>query len=277
MSFGMRVVLILWDVTVAVLKVLRIRNDMTLIARLTSRFAIALGLLAPCAAPLHAQQLPPSQNVIVLAASASVEVNKDWLTVVFSTTRDGPDAAGVQAQLRAALDAALAEAKKVAKPGQVEVQTGGFSMFPRYAPPTPKQSSVGQPGAINGWQGSTELIVEGRDTQAIAQLTARVQTLSIARVATSLSREARQKVEADVAAQAIERFRARADAVSKQFGFSGWTVREVAVNADSPGGMQFQEGNRMAVRASASADSPLPVEAGKATVTATVSGSVQMK
>jgi predicted secreted protein len=278
-SFGCALRPILKDVTVAGLELFHQRNDMTWITRLSSRLGLALGLAALVglfSTATLAQTLPPPQNVVVLAASASVEVNKDWLTVVFSTSKDGADAAAVQAQLRSALEAALAEAKKIAKADQVEVQTGAFSLFPRYAPPTPKQQSVGQPGAINGWQGSTELVVEGRDMQAIAQLTGRIQTLSIARVATSLSRQARQKVEGDVAAQAIDRFRARADAVTKQFGFGSWTVREVSVNSDAPGGVpQFQE---MAMRAKmADSDSALPVAAGKATVTANVSGSVQMK
>ena len=162
-----------------------------------------------------AQTPPPPQNVVSLSASATVEVSKDWLTVVFATTREGTDAGLVQSQLKQALDAALAEARKLAKPGQVEVQTGGFSLQPRYAPK----------GGINGWQGSAELIVEGRDTGAIAQLTGRVQSLSIARVGFSLSREAREKVEADVAAQAITRFRSRAEAVAKQFGFGGYVLR----------------------------------------------------
>lgn len=235
--------------------------------------ALALGGLAAAA---MAQNLPPPQNVIVLAASAALEVNKDWLTVVFSTTRDGPDAAVVQAQLRQALDAALTEAKKIVKPGQVEVQTGAFSLFPRYAPPNPKQASAGMQGGIVGWQGNTELVVEGRDTQAIAELTARVQTLSIARVSSSLSREARQKVEGEVTAQAIERFRARADAVSRQFGFGGWTVREVSVSSDQAQGAPVAYMRTLAVRAG-SGDEALPVEAGKATVTVAVSGSVQMK
>ena len=222
-----------------------------------------------------AQVLPPPQNVVTLTATATVEVNKDWLTVVFSTTREGSDAAAVQSQLKQALDAALTEARKSAKPGQVEVQTGAFSLYPRYAPPNPKASSSGLQAGISGWQGSTELIVQGRDTQAVSQLTARIQTLSIARVGFSLSREAREKVEADVAAEAIARFRARADAVSRQFGFAGYTVREVSVSSD-PGAMQPQPMMRaQAMRAGG--DEGLPVEAGKATVTATVSGSVQMK
>jgi predicted secreted protein len=225
----------------------------------------AAAALAACSAGAQNLQ-PPPQNVVSLTASASVEVNKDWLTVVFSATREGADAATVQSQLRQALDTALAEARKAARPGQVEVQTGGFSLYPRYAPK----------GGISGWQGSTELVVEGRDTQAIAQLTGRIQTMAIARVGFSLSREAREKVEADVTAQAIARFRARGEAVSQQFGFTGYTVREVAVSSNEPQGgpvpmMRAQASRAMVV------EEALPVEAGKATVTATVSGSVQMK
>jgi predicted secreted protein len=223
-----------------------------------------------------AQTAPAPQNVVVLNASATLDVNKDWLTIVFSTTREGPDAATVQAQLRQALEAALLEARKIAKPGQVEVQTGAFSLFPRYAPPTPKQASSGTPPGISGWQGSTELVVEGRDMQAIAQLSGRIQSLSIGRVASSLSREARQKVEGEVTAQAIDRFRARADAVTRQFGYSGYGVREVSVSSDQPQGMPMVYARQMAMRSGAE-DAALPVEAGKATVTISVSGSVQMK
>ena len=232
----------------------------------TVRGLAGLSLLAAAAAAA-AQNLPPPQNVVSLSASATVEVPKDWLTVVFSTTREGSDAAVVQAQLKQALDAALNEARKVAKPGQVEVQTGGFSLMPRYAPKTT---------TISGWQGSTELVVEGRDSTTIAQLTGRVQTLSIARVSFSLSREARQKVEGDVAAQAIERFRARADAVSRQFGFTGYTVREVAVNTEGHMGQPVPV-MRMQASAMMAEGAALPVEAGKASVTASVNGSVQMK
>jgi len=228
--------------------------------------AIAFAVLGT-AAVATAQTLPPPQNVVSLSASATLEVPQDWLTVVLSTTREGGDAALVQSQLKQALEAALAEARKAAKPGQVEVRTGGFSLAPRYNP---------KGGSITGWQGSTELVVEGRDGTAIAQLTGRVQTLTIARVGHSLSREARSKVEGEVAAMAIERFRARADAVSRQLGFAGYTVREVAVNSD---GGNDQPLPRMRLQASAvmGEGAALPVEAGKATVTANVSGSVQMR
>lgn len=232
--------------------------------------AAAAAAVLGAATPALAQVQPPPQNVLNISASASTEVARDWLTVVFATTRESVDAAAVQGQLKQALDAALAEARKVARAGQVEVATGGFSLSPRYA------ARANAAPQISGWQGSAELVVEGRDVQAIAALTARITTLSIARTGFSLSREARQKVEDEVAAQAIERWRARADTMSRQFGFTGYQVREVAVNAEG-GGMVAQPMVRaQAARMSAMEDSALPVEGGKATVTATVSGSVQM-
>ncbi len=232
--------------------------------------------LAPAAlAPAAAQTLPPPSNVVSLSATASVEVANDWLSLVFSTSRDGTDAASVQAQLRQALDAALAEARKAAKPGALEVQTGAFQLYPRYAPPNPKAPGAAAAGGIVGWQGSAELLVQGRDVTAISQLAGRIQTLSIARTGFSLSREAREKVEADVTAQAIARFRTRAEAVSRAFGMASYSLREVNVGSDeaNPGAP------RQLMRAQASAvmaDAALPVEAGKAVVTANVSGSVQL-
>ena len=213
----------------------------------------------------------PVNGVLNLSTAATVEVTKDVLGVSFTVTREGADAQAVQSALKQALEAALAEARKIVKPGAVEVQTGNFALYPRYRDPV-----KGGQATISGWQGSAELMVQGKDIAAIAQLSGRIQTMSIARVGYSLSREAREKVEADVAAEAIARFRVRAEAVSKQFGFAGYTVREVAVASE---GAQYQP-QPLAMRAQAmrsGADEALPVEAGKAQVTATVSGSVQMK
>jgi predicted secreted protein len=223
-----------------------------------------LGLAAP-GARAQAALAPPPQNVVSLAATASLELTMDWLTIVFSTAREGSDAAAVQSQLRQALDTALAEARKGARPGEVNVRTGAFSLYPRHA----------AKGGLAGWQGSAELIVEGRDAAALSQLAGRIQTLTIARVQWSLSREAREKVEGEVTAQAIARFRARADLVARQFGFGSWTVREVNVSSNDAPGLPVPVMRAQAMRAAAD-EAPLPVEAGKATVTATVGGSVQL-
>ena len=171
----------------------------------------------------------------------------------------------MQSQLKQALDAALAEAKKVARPGQVDVQTGNFSLYPRYA----------SKGGISGWQGSAELIVEGRDMPAIGQLTGRITTLTVARVGYSLSREVREKAEADAAAQAIARYRAKAADYAQQFGYAGYAIREISVGANERRRSRPVQ-QRMTAMASSAGES-LPVEAGNAAVVVNVNGTIQMK
>lgn len=228
-------------------------------------FVLALATV-PAPAAAQVPVLAPPANVVSLSATATIELPTDWLTVVYTTTREGPEAAAVQTQLRQALDAALAEARKVAKPGEVLVRTGGFSLNPRYA----------AKGGITGWQGSAELVVEGRDATAIAQTMGRIQTMTIGRVGWSLSRDARERVEGEASAQAITKFRARADAVARQFGMTGYAIREVNVMTNEPPPGMPQPMARVRAMAAGAAEESLPVEAGKALVTATVSGSVQM-
>ena len=110
---------------------------------------------------------------------------------------------------------------------------------------------------------------------AIAALAGRVTTMTVGRVGYGLSRELREKTESDVSAQAIARYRARAADYAKGFGYAGYSIREVNVSANEPPGVVPMM--RAAKSMAASDESgPLPVEAGKAPVTVTVSGTVQM-
>jgi len=205
--------------------------------------------------------------VVNLSASGYLEVPQDWLTMHLNTTREGADAASVQTQLKTALDAALAVARASAQPQQMQVRTGPLSLYPRY----------GSNGKINGWQGTAELVIEGRDFARISSTAGQIQTLTLGQVGFSLSREAQRKLESDVQAMAIERFKARAGEVARAFGFQGYALREVSVSsADQESVRPYPRA--MAVQAKAvMADTPVPVEAGKATVNITVSGSVQLR
>jgi len=91
----------------------------------------------------------------------------------------------------------------------------------------------------------------------------------------SVSREAREKVEGEVTAQAIARFRAKAADYAKAFGYAGFTLREVNVNAD--GATPPRPYQMKAALSSMAAAAPMPVAAGSGSVTARVNGSVQMK
>jgi predicted secreted protein len=229
-------------------------------------------MLAGCAlvgacSGLAAQTMPmaPPQNVLQLHATGSLEVQQDLLMINLTTAREGADPAVVQGQLKTALDAALVEARKTAQPGQLDVRTGNFAIYPRH----------NRDGKLSGWTGTAELVLEGRDFARITQAAGRIQTLTMGGVSFGLSREQRAKVEAEAQTLAIERFKSKAAELAKGFGFTGYSLREVAVNANEPG---FGPPPRMAMQSkAASADAAVPVEAGKSTVTVTVSGSVQLR
>ena len=206
------------------------------------------------------------QNVVQLSANAAVEAQQDILTITMNTTREAADANTVQAQLKTALDTALTEAKKNAAPGQLDVRTGNFSLYPRY----------GKDSKINGWQGSTELVLEGRDFAKISSTAGKIQTLTLGNVGFSLSREQRNKVETEAQQIAIERFRAKASDIAKSFGMTNYSLREVTVNAGDQGYSPRPRMAEMSMKM-ASADAAVPVEAGKSTVIVTVSGSVQLR
>lgn len=232
--------------------------------------SIAACALMTCATGLFAQPMAgmggPLQNVAQLSASGSVEVQQDLLSIAMNTSASGADANAVQTQLKQALDAALAIARPAVLPGQLDLRTGNFSLYPRYD----------KNGKINGWQGSTELVLDGRDFSRITTTAGKIQSLTLGNVSFALSREQRAKVEAEAQTIAIDRFKAKALEVSKSFGFTGYTLREVSINAND---QSFQPRPRaMAMMAkSAESDSPVSVEAGKSTVLVNVSGSVQMR
>lgn len=234
------------------------------------RHALIATLLAAAVwlpAARAAEPTPPA-NLLNLASSANLEVTKDLLSITLQAVREGPDSAAVQAGLKQALDAALVEARKAAAPGAMEVRTGNFSINPRF----------GKDGKTNGWQGSAELVLEGKDMQRVAQTAGKLNaTMNIVNVGQSLSRELAEKHEAEVTAQAIQKFRARATELARQFGFSGYTLREVSVQSGegspAPRPMYRMRADAMM----SSAEAAVPIEAGKGLVTASVNGSVQLQ
>lgn len=229
--------------------------------------AALLVLASAVQAQVPAATVAP-QNVFQLSATGQVEVQQDLLALTLVASREGADAAGVQAQLRGALDEALAEAKKTAQPGQMDVRTGSFSVNPRYD----------RNGRIGGWHGRAELVLQGRDFPRITSAAARVSSMTIGDVGFGLSREQRARTESEAQAQAIERFKARATEITRAFGFAGYTLREVSVDSQDEGHAP-RPYMRAAVAEAASSlkSAPVAVEPGTGVVRVTVSGSVQAR
>jgi predicted secreted protein len=228
--------------------------------------ALVLGALSP---GLQAQSpVPPPEpaQLLNLSASAVQQASQDWLRVVVRTTLDGADAMGVQRQLKKALDEALQQLGPQVQPRQLEVSTGAFGVQPRYS----------DKGRVIGWQGQADLVIEGRDFARIAQAVAQVPRMPVESAQFSLSREGRQKLEAEVQSQAVQNFRQRAQALARDFGFAGYTLRQVNVSsAERP--EPVVQARMMVTADAAPAPSPIPLVAGKDEVRITVSGSIQLR
>ncbi len=206
----------------------------------------------------------PQRNVVSLSATASQEIAQDLLAVTLNVTREGNQAAEVQGQLKQVLDSALSEARKSEQVGAMAIRTGAFSMYPRY----------NNQGRINGWQGSAQLVLEGTDMARIAQVAGKLTQLSVGGVEYGLSRLTRESSESALLAQAVARYRAKAQDVAKAFGMDSFVLGEVSVQSGEPGFESRPMPMLKAMSAAAADSAPLPVAPGKGTVSVSVSGSV---
>ncbi|MBL0420352.1 SIMPL domain-containing protein [Ramlibacter sp. AW1] len=215
-------------------------------------------------------QTPPAtplvpENVLNFSTSASVDVPQDKLSLRLSTTREAPVAQAVQEQLKAAVDQALGQLRPQAQEQLMEVRTGGLNVQPRF----------GRDGRIQSWTGTAEILLEGQDIARITRAAGRIESMTVAGVEFGLSRERLREAEARAQHEAIQRFRAKATELARAFGFGGYVLREASVDSNEQGPPPRPRMLAMEARA-ATADSPVPVEAGRTTVRVNVSGSIQM-
>ncbi|MBU9514430.1 SIMPL domain-containing protein [Burkholderia multivorans] len=246
---------------------------------MTKKSAVALSLALAAAVPValtlaspaaHAQAVnphfPEPAGVLSLSSQASADVPQDIIHITLFYEQQAKDPGSLTSALNQRADAAFAQAKGVSG---VSAHTGAFSVYP----------STDRDGKISAWRGRTEVVLESRDFAAASKLAGQLSNLmQVANVEFSLSPEAQRAAEQKLTTEAIKSFRARADEAAKAFGYSSYTIRDVNVGS----GRNVQPYPRMMAMAAAPMDSakmsaPITVEGGKATVSVTVNGSVQMK
>ncbi|KVV46874.1 hypothetical protein WT27_06140 [Burkholderia territorii] len=246
---------------------------------MTKKSALALSLALAAAVPValtlaspavHAQtanpHFPEPAGVLSLSSQASADVPQDIIHITLFYEQQAKDPGSLTSALNQRADAALAQAKGVSG---VTARTGAFSVYP----------STDRDGKISAWRGRTEVVLESRDFSAASKLAGQLSNqMQIANVEFSLSPEAQRAAEQKLTTEAIKSFRARADEAAKAFGYNSYSIRDVNVG----GSRNVQPYPRMMAMAAAPMDSakmsaPISVEGGKATVSVTVNGSVQMK
>ncbi|CCD29656.1 Conserved hypothetical protein, DUF541; putative exported protein [Candidatus Glomeribacter gigasporarum BEG34] len=222
----------------------------------------ALFLGAPltlCAAPDSAPD-----GMMSLSAQASAQVPQDVVHITLFHEQQANTAAPLTAALKQKTDQALREARAQK---QVAVHTGTLAVYP----------STNRDGRITGWRGRTELVLESNHFEAAAKLAGKLTSiLQIGDVRFSLSPKASRAAQQKLALDAIADFRQQALAAAKAFGFSGYTIRKVNIGYNGAG-FEPRSMRMSAYAAPAPSQAEVPVEGGKALVSVTVSGSVQMK
>jgi predicted secreted protein len=227
--------------------------------------ALTMALALPTAA--FAQSAPPPRPELPqlsLEAAASSDVAQDKVTITMGSDYDGVDQAKVSDQLNKLLASTLATAKRNAK---VESRSGSYRVW----------ANTDKTGKIIGWRGRAEIILESKDFVAASTLAGELsKSMAVSNIDFSLSREAREAEEQRLLVEAAKAFRARASSASQAFGFGGYNVRQLDLSGS---GTVYQTRPMMAMRA-ASAEAKfsdsVPMEAGKATVTVSVRGTVEL-
>lgn len=226
--------------------------------RPTPRTALlALALLAPLAPPAALAQSPAAavaadETLLRLTETGEVKRAPDELRLDLRAEARGSDAAGVQAQVNRAVQAALERAKGVTG---VRASTNGYWTNREGAP-------------ARAWVASQRIALRGAEPAPLLELAGTLQTqgLALDGMSWGLSREQSQAARAEAGRLAIDQLRARAAAVADQLGMEVAGIRQITLDAaDAP----VMPRMAMAMRASAADAAPPPPAAAPEDVTIT--------
>jgi predicted secreted protein len=131
---------------------------------------------------------------------------------------------------------------------------------------------------VTGWRVRAELVLDSSDFKALSALTGRLGArLAVASVNYVLSTASRKAAEKKLMTEAIAAYRDKAQAAAQAFGYARFRIREVGVNTGGIPMPRPLDARRFAAMAAAAEPAAVPIEAGRATVTVSVSGSVLME
>lgn len=165
----------------------------------------------------------PQQPIVELAATASVEVEQDWLEVTLGINRQGPNAQAVQRTIKQAITSTMGQLKtqlNSADEQAMRVRTQNFGVYPRY----------NNSGKIVQWQAQAQIVISGRDFDRITQAASQVGEMVIEGMHFSLSEAGRERVTGQALQQALATFSQRAQTIAQGLGHHGWTTHSITVD-----------------------------------------------
>lgn len=209
-------------------------------------------------------ETPLTYDRVHLSASASKDVENDTMTARLFTQEEGNNTQALANRVNETIRRAVTESKNVSG---VKVKTDAYSTSPIY-----------HKSSITGWRVRQSISLESQDMAALSDLLGRLQsTIKLEGIGFSVSREKRQSVEDELIKEALAKFRQRADLIAGEMSHQQHRLVDLNVNTSLPRQPYMARGIRMEAMAM-SADVAAPaVEAGEATLSVSVSGTVELR
>ncbi len=197
-----------------------------------------------------------------LHAQASSEVAQDTVRIVLAAELRADTQAEAAEALNTRLDAAM---KQVKGHAGVEARSGGYRIWP----------STGQDGKIAEWRGRAEIILSSGDFAAASRLAAGLgDQMPISGISFSVSPKTRAATEQKLLAEAVEAFKARAQALTTALGFASYRYDTIDLGGSGESVPVPMPRMMMAKAADAVA---APLEGGTETISVSVSGTIWLR
>jgi predicted secreted protein len=222
-------------------------------------FALALGLSAGGSSAIA--QAEPALPTVELSAEASRRAANDLATATAYVEASDINPARLAQQVNEVIAAALAQTRHYP---DVKTRSSAVHTWPVYGKEGRK---------IEGWRMRSEIALESRDMDALAELLGKLQTtLAVAQLTMQPAPETARRSADEAAADAIRAFEGRAKALAGTLG-KRHRIRHLAVNyGGTPGPIRPM----MRMAGSAAEAAPVPMEAGDSEVTVTVNGTIEL-
>lgn len=207
-----------------------------------------------------------TRNVVSFTVSADEEVDQDFITITFQAAESGTDPNKIQTELAKKLKLALDVVRPKKVDGEVNVRNGSFQIRPSYD----------KKGAINGYYGAVQMVVSGTDTKTVAGFTGEISSMTILDTQHSVSPALRKATEEKLSLAAIALWREKGESYAQAFGSSTYLLVNADVRVDSGNHYPRSHGMRVMAASASMGGGAMEEEAGKETLTATVSGNIQL-
>lgn len=201
------------------------------------------------------------------STQVSRTVEKDLMKAVVYSRKTGKNLSAIKKQVSESLNNVLEKAKKATT---IDIEADGISNYVNY----------NNKGKVDGWVAQGNLTLKSKDFDAIAKiLEALGDDVAISDIEFSVSPEKMASLEDEMTIEAIKQFQHKATVVQNSLNAKSYQVLDV--NLDTPNGENYSHPQprmyaaRMAMAASAEVDS-MPLEAGKAKISARASGMVKI-